>query len=153
MPRARRPVEGRILDGSYKPSRHGPLPDTSDMPIPPVKPVGLKGDAARFWDELIATVGKYSRDSDGMMLAVLSELCSERARVWAALRKTKPGAKGYNQLLVALGICTDKVDKIASRFGLTPSDRAKLRAEQVGPVKAKVATRPRTKLDRAGGPK
>ena len=70
-----------------------------------------------------------------------------------ALDEKQPGAKGYNQLLVGAGIAADKVDKLGSRFGLTPADRARLKAEAATVAKAKVMTRPTTNLDRQGPPK
>ena len=153
MGRHRRSVESRLLDGTYEPGRHGPLPDPDEPTTAPERPGDLVGDARKFWDELIGLVGKFSRGTDAMMLGDLCRWRAELKRVRSHLKRTRPGAKGYNQLLVAAGICSDKVDKIASRFGLTPSDRAKLRAETVGPQKARVATRPKTKLDKAGGPR
>lgn len=154
MGRLRRPVESRLLDGTYQRSRHGPLPDSEDTSLtPPSRPADLTGTARKYWDELLSLLSNVARERDGPMLADLCRWRAELTRVRSVLKRTRPGGKGYNQLLIAAGICSDKMDKIASRFGLTPSDRAKLRAEQVGPVKSKVATRKPTKLDRNGAPK
>jgi phage terminase small subunit len=153
MGRPRKPVEARILDGTYKPSRHGPPPDAGDEVAPPAKPADLDGDAAVLWDTIVPMLATVARERDAPMLAELCWQWAELRRIKAVIAKKKPGAKGYNQLLVAAGICTDKFEKIASRFGLTPSDRAKLGVVQAGPVRAKVATRQPTALDRAGGPK
>ena len=118
-----------------------------------MRPSDFTSVEKKFWDELTALLGNVIRERDGPLLAELCRFRYELSLIRKELRKTRPGAKGYNQLLVASGIAFDKYDKIASRFGLTPSDRAKLRAEMVGPVKAKVATRKPTKLDKQGGPK
>lgn len=149
MPRIRRPVESRLLDGTYEPGRHGPLPDPAESVTPPTRPDDLTGTARKYWDELLGLLPGVVRERDGPMLAEMCRFRYELTRIRGELRRTKPGGKGYNQLLVASGIAFDKFDKIASRFGLTPSDRAKLRAEMSGPVKAKVAVRKPTKLDRA----
>ena len=154
MSRHRKPVEMRLLDGTYQPSRHGPLPaDLGDAFAPPVKPSDLKGDASKLWDTLTVMLAGVVRDRDGLMLAELCQWWAELRRVKTVLAATTPDAKGYNGLLVAAAVCTDKLDKIASRFGLTPSDRAKLGAESTGPVKPRVATRPKTALDQSGPPK
>lgn len=151
MPRHPQPVELRLLDGTYKPSKHGPLPD--DTPGgPPAKPANLKSGPGKIWNELSKLLVRVLRESDGPMLAELCRWWHELKRAQDELAKSKPGAKGYNQLLIGVGICSDKVNKLAGLFGLSPSDRAKLRFEQAGPAKARVATRPKTKLDAQGGP-
>lgn len=151
MGRPRRPIDMRLLDGTYEPSRHGPLPESEETaPKLLSKPVGLTGDTSKIWDRLFPLVAPVARERDMPLLVELCAWWSELNRVRAALKKSGPGSKGYNQLLVSAGICSDKVDRIASRFGMTPSDRAKLRAESVGAVKARVASRPKTALDRLG---
>lgn len=153
MGRNRRPVESRLLDGTYQPSRHGPLPDPVEGAGPPVKPADLDGDAGRLWDSLTVLLAGVVRDRDATMLAELCWQWAELQRIKEVIAKKTPGAKGYNQLLVAAGICTDKFDKIASRFGLTPSDRAKLGATQSEPIRPVVAIRPKSALDKQGPPK
>lgn len=152
MGRHRVPVEKRIRDGTYKPSRHGPPPDTSADVAPPVKPADLEGDASALWDSLVELLAGVVRDRDAAMLAELCWQWAELRRIKAVIAAKTPGEAGYNALLVAAGICTDKFDKIASRFGLTPSDRAKLGADKAGPAKPKVAVRPKTALDKSGPP-
>ena len=154
MPTPRKPIERHVLDGTYRADRHGAiLADLGDAFAPPVKPPDLTGDASKLWDTLIVMLAGVVRDRDGLMLSELCEWWSELRRVKTALVASAPDAKGYNQLLVAAGICSDKFDKIANRFGLTPCDRAKLGAESTGPVKPRVATRPKTALDLSGPPK
>jgi phage terminase small subunit len=155
VPRVRRPVEDRLLDGTYKPSRHGPIPEPEDLGSirPPVKPTDLTGPAAKIWEQLLSLLGGVARDRDGPLLADLCRWWAELKRVQKVLKTTEPGEKGYNQLLIAAGICSDKLDKIAARFGLTPADRAKLKAEQMGPLVTRVKTMPKTRLDAMGPPK
>lgn len=151
MGRPRKPVDLRLLEGSYQPSRHGPLPEPEETAPKPVKPAGLTGESGKMWDRLLPLLEPVVRERDTPLLVEMCTWWAELKRVRAALKKSGPGAKGYQQLLVSAGICSDKVDKIASRFGMTPSDRAKLRAEASGPVRAKVPVRPKTALDRLGG--
>ena len=70
-----------------------------------------------------------------------------------ALEGMEATAPKFAQMLTASAIATDKILALSSRFGLTPSDRAKLRAELPAvAAKPKVATRPRTSLDTEGPP-
>lgn len=157
MPRPRKPVEQHIIDGTYRKDRHGPAPqpdpDGGDDLGPPVKPRSLTGEAGKIWDQLARQLTGVLRARDTLLLVEMCRWWAELKRVQGALKKSRPGEKGYNQLLIGAGICSDKLDKLASRFGLTPADRAKLRAVEVVPGRPKVATRPRTKLDQDGPPK
>lgn len=166
MPRPRKCLEDHVRDGTYRADRHGPLPShlakgggpsvapdvVGSERNPPVKPADLTGPAATIWANLLKLLGPVVNERDGPMLAELCWHWAELRRVKDVIAKTKPGEKGYNQLLIASGICTDKLDKIAGRFGLTPADRAKLKVEASGPPVAKVPTRPKTKLDQQGPP-
>ncbi len=165
MGRRKAPIEQKIKNGTYRPCRDGPLPsampvesgdlavgDTANA-VPLVKPADLTGDAAAMWEKMSRTLAGVVKERDAVYLVEMCRWWAELRRVQAVLSKTTPGAKGYNQLLIGAGICADKFDKLGSRFGLTPSDRAKLRAEVATVQKAKVATRPRTKLDQQGPPK
>jgi phage terminase small subunit len=151
--RPRKSIEQHLADGTYRADRHGPLPTADDPTPPPVKPSDLGGEAGEFWDQVTGLLRGVVRDRDAPLLAELCWQWAELRRIKAVIAKTKPGAKGYNQLLVGHAITTDKFDKIAGRFGLTPADRAKLKVEAVGPPKPKVLARPPTKLDRTGPPK
>ncbi len=161
MPTPRKSLEQHIKDGTYRRDRHGPRPEeiartpVSERVVPanPERPEDLTGVAGEVWDKLIGLLGEAVHDRDRPLLAELCRWWAELKRVQTALAESAPGEKGYNQLLIAGGICSDKLDKLASRFGLTPADRAKLKAENTGPPIAKVPTRPRTKLDQQGPPK
>src|SRR5690348_7657214 len=121
MPRHPKPVELKILNGTYKPSRDGPPPDDDGEVRPPVKPTDLKGGAGKIWDALTKLLAPVVRESDAPMLAELCRWWHELKRTQRELARTKPGASGYNQKLVGMGICSDKVNKLAGLFGLTPS--------------------------------
>lgn len=151
MPQRRKPVELRILDGTHKPSVHGPAPEPGDHK-PPKKPADLTGEAAKVWASLVKLLAPVLRESDGFVLAELCRSWAELKKCQTVLRGMSPVEPSYNKVLIGTSINLDKVNKMASLFGLTPSDRAKLRFEAAGPPQAKVATRPKTKLDRSGGP-
>lgn len=155
MPAHRKSLEDHVRDGTYRADRHGPLPEgfkasvAAAKPIvhslpcgPLVKPADLKGEAEKVWNALLPLLGSIATERDAPLLADLCTWWAELGRVRVRLKKVMPGEVEYNRLLIAAGICADKVDKIAARFGLTPADRAKLRID-TGPAKPKIVTRPR----------
>ena len=150
MARRRKPVELRLLEGTYRADRHGPIPEAGGSP--PIKPRDLAGDAGSIWKRLVAYLAPVLRESDGPMLAELCWWWAELRRAQAVIAETKPGASAYLKKLSAVSACSEKVNRLASQFGLTPTDRAKLRFEAAVHTPPKVASRPRTKLDQAGGP-
>ena len=144
MARNKKPLEQHVIDGTYRPSVHGPLPANleswrhGDGPAPglPDKPVDLDATAAEMWDRVIATRQGTIWPSDGPMLKVFCVWWSlwEKASAKAAIDLTQ-------QTFTPLGIATDKIEKLAARFGLSPKDRAALPVVQSGPKKAQVETR------------
>lgn len=144
MPRPKKPIEEKVLDGTYRKSRHGPLPENlekwrqgeGDAPGPPEKPADLDEAAGLMWDRVIATRPGSIWPSDGPLLKVFCVW-------WSLFEKTavKAAEDLTAQTFTPLGIATDKVEKLAARFGLTPKDRAALPVVDVGPKKAKVETR------------
>src|SRR4051812_14841340 len=98
---ARKPLEKHILDNTYRADRHGPLtPDDAPQQTPPVKPADLTGEAGKRWDQLTALLLGVVRDRDAPLLAEACRFWAELKRVQTQLKKTTPGAKGYNQLLI-----------------------------------------------------
>lgn len=153
MGRPRKPLEKHLLDGTFRADRHGPPPDDAGAVAPPVKPADLAGDASEFWDRIVGVLAGVVRDRDGEQLAELCRWWARIQKVGAALDKAQPGSLLYSRLMTQAGTAAATFDRIAKRFGMTPADRAQLHIEATGPVKAKVPTRPRTALDKAGPPK
>lgn len=156
MGRPRKPVEEHVKNGTYRADRHGPLSDAipGEVIAPPKKPADMNGDASAVWDRVVPLLAGAVRDRDAPLLAELCQWWAELERVTVVRDAMVPGEKGYNSILIASGICADKVVKLSEKFGLTPADRAKLKPEvAAGPVAARVPTRPRTALDKKGKPK
>lgn len=151
MGRKSRPVADRLLDGTYQASRHGPPPAEGGEGESLVRPSTLSGRAADVWDEYAALLSGVVRRRDVPVLAELCRWVERSERIAAALDTLKPTDGPFPKLLVSAGIATDKVAKLSALFGLNPTDRAKVPSGD-GPAKAKVPTRPRTKLDAQGGP-
>lgn len=156
--RPRKSVEDHVRDGTYRKDRHGPIPtaSTSDDPVTkfPDRPASLTGRPAEVWDRLAKVLGGVVRLRD---VPTLEELCRwiERAeRVDAELADMDPKETRFVKTLTGAAICTDKILKLSNCFGLSPSDRAKLKPEvSQGPPKPKVMTRQPTKLDKQRGSK
>jgi len=158
MGRHRKPVADHLRDGTYRPGRHGPVPDPEPAADPPAKPEDLGGEAGAFWDRVVGLLGPVLRPADAPQLVQMAKWWARWAEVEVALAgggeipPSVPGTIQHTRLINAASTCSANFDRVASRFGLTPADRARLRAEATTATRAKVATRPATTLDRAGPP-
>lgn len=154
MAMPRKPLEQRILDGTYKPSKHGPV-TAADLPEPmPPKPKYLTEAESVAWDRLALVLVGVVKKRDVPTLVELCRWLARADKLAAQLDGMTLTAKGYPRLFTLAAIATDKVLLLSTRFGVSPADRAKLRADlPSGPAKPKVLTRPRTKLDKLGKPK
>lgn len=114
----------------------------------------MKGDAGKIWNVLVGLVKDVAKEADIPLLAKLCRWWVQLNRLLTQVEEAEPGTTEFNRLLIGAGICEDKVERIAAKFGLSPADRAKLRTTEA-PVQpaAKVPTRPKTRLDAQGPPK
>lgn len=130
--RPRKPTAAKVLDGSYRADRDGPIDGVVKGAGAPVPPADMTDAARAYWDRLCPQLVKagVACESDSDALALLCWWLAQLAAIQqtiAALRASGAGSVG--KLYIEAGIATDKVDKLAGKFGLTPSDRAKLRVE------------------------
>lgn len=145
--RPRKPAEIKLLEGTFREDRDGvpPIPLPPAPELPPAPPKYLKGEALTFWTEnvpgLVARGTAHAADAPA--LAMFCEWFALYRKLSRALARLAAGHKRYHQTVVQLGIAFDKWAGLAARFGLTPSDRAKLGASTAGPRKSGVATRQR----------
>lgn len=155
MGRPRKTVAELKQSGNYRPSRHKervaeerpPAGMKPENVAPPVKPKSLKLDASALWDELIALLGGAATERDGPLLRMACEWWAELRLVRAQMRAAQVGDKVYMQALRAASICSKELDRILSRFPLTPKDRANFGAAlNSGPPVAKVPVRPKNLL-------
>lgn len=133
MGRPRKPVAAKILDGSFRADRDG---DPSTLVLPggtPQPPPDLAGEALAFWHKvvpgLVAT--RIAAACDTPSLAMMCEWWA-RYRTYARRLDEAPADKNTYQLMLQVGIATTNFDRLASRFGLTPADRNKLRVDAGG---------------------
>lgn len=149
--RPRKPVEAHIESGHYRPSKHGPRPTVPD-PVegPPAKPPGLPPAVADKWDATVPHLAHLLRPYHAALLVDLCRWQVIADQCAAALAAETPDSAGYAKCLSAMATATGTLLALSQRFGLTPADRAKMKAlpaTAAPAAKPKVATRPRTALD------
>lgn len=144
-------MAAKLLEGTYRADRDGPVEGAVRAVGAPQPPADLDGEALAYWHRivpgLVASGVAAACDSEalGLLCWWLEQLHRMRAdidRRWTAAEASGAPAN-LGHALVAAGIATDKFNQLASRFGLTPSDRAKLRVEPQGPPQTPVPPRKR----------
>jgi P27 family predicted phage terminase small subunit len=88
----------------------------------PKKPKTLKGTASQLWDTVCQQQKNYLSESDGTALFALCELWALRERAGKVLEKY-PTDKDAR---IAFTNYHDRAEKLLAKFGMTPSDRARL---------------------------
>ena len=123
--RPRKPLAVHKAEGTLRTRRKGMTNDpTSGAPR---KPRGLKGDALNMWQSIVPQLVEagYAKAIDS---AALGEMC----RWWAEYREASKMPRDDYKRLHQMAVAFKQFMTLASRFGLTPADRANLRAEAVG---------------------
>lgn len=167
MGRPRKTIEELKRSGNYRPSRHkerlaeGQAEGQADRVsgkaseaasssgthsthgpkvaiVPPEKPESLAPSASQIWDELISLLGGSATERDGPLLRMACEWWAELRLVREQMRASEVGDKVYMQSLRAAALCSKELDRILSRFPLTPKDRANFGVVSTGPPVAKV---------------
>jgi len=152
--RPRKPAEDHHANGTYRPGKHGPLPNAADpSDSPPAKPRGLASAVAAKWDAISPPLAHLLRPYHGGLLLELCRWLVRADELDAALAGYSRVDKEYVNLLSAASTATANLLALSQRFGLSPADRAKIKivlpAGGAAAAKPKVSTRPRTKLDGA----
>lgn len=150
MGRPRKPGTLHILEGTHRRDRHGDPAAVESMNLgEPVPPKYLKGWALRYWHEITPRLRemKCATAADSAALAQLCTWWAAARRFTLMLEKAKDGDKRLYRLASNLAMATNQFQAIACRFGLTPSDRAKLR---VGVVEKPPGLRTRNRQGGAG---
>jgi len=136
--RPRKPIEQKIAEGTYRRDRDGPIDCAVTTEGEPVAPDWLAGEALEFWSLITPQLvkGRVAGKCDSSALAMLCWWYAEFLKLIRTVDETRKAGKTPSPAqYVALGVTCDKWDKLASKFGLSPADRAKLKIEpQSGPV-------------------
>ena len=142
MPRGRppKPTQAHILAGTFREDRHGNAPPSTGAPEIPAH---LTGEAAKHWAAVVPglVAQRIAGESDAPALAMLCEWYAVWLDGMKALRLATAGTLEASRAISVTAQAAHNWQTLASRFGLTPADRARLRVEPV--KRASVATRKR----------
>jgi phage terminase small subunit len=141
--RPRKPTAQKIAEGTYRADRDAGSVAASGAPVPPE---GMSAAARTHWDALapgLAASG-VAAECDSQALALLCWWLVEVHHLTRAIDAARAaGGAVAPATYVQMGIATDKFDRLAGRFGLTPSERAKLKTGATPVPEAPVAPRKR----------
>lgn len=128
-------AELKLHGGKVYASRHG---DRSREPQPsgrPMRPEGMSADATAHWElvvpSLVETGVATAQDTPA-----LAAMCEFRAEYERAKRRQ---AKDRSRLLMMVAAHKEWIN-LASRFGLTPSDRARIVSDRKDKARSKTAS-------------
>ena len=124
MGRNRKPIGCHLADGTFRADRHAsrlgsePIADGD-----PVRPRGLDPTAKKLWDAVVPELVAM-----GVVAKIDSTMLAEMCRWYSRYRQTAsmPNAD-YRQTVLTV-MAWKSFSQLAGKFGLTPSDRAKLKA-------------------------
>lgn len=127
--RPRKPDEVHILEGTFRPDRHGDPSASVVADGEPTPPRHLKGEALAFWKDTVPglVTRKVAAACDSAALACMCDWWARHRKYCRALDRMKSTDRRLYQMTILAGIAWSNFDKIACRFGLTPGDRTKLR--------------------------
>jgi P27 family predicted phage terminase small subunit len=128
--RPRKPITNLILEGNFRPSRHGDLSATWQPDGEPIKPDWLTGDGAKLWDALVPQLAArgVATQIDEAELAAACNWWSLYRATWIELSsiREKQSTEFYRVAILA-SMAWKNFASAAAKFGLNPSDRARLR--------------------------
>jgi len=133
--RPRKPNDMKLIDGTWRADRHGSIEGALKAEGTPAMPKGMSKNAKECWQSLIGRLSSSGRASTEDLYALrgLCEWWAEYCKVHRAMSRLAVSDKRYfrTQQLAAVAwkaFCTG-----ASKFGLSPSDRAGMRIETQKP--------------------
>jgi len=119
-------------------SKSPPAPLAAAMPE---RPAGLDSDAAWLWDFLLADPA-FAANVNRWDTPLLTTLC----RVWSLVCRAQTEAAKQpldRDARIALTQYVSTFDSLAARFGLSPSDRQRMRIETAKPDQPGIKARKR----------
>lgn len=120
------PTEFHRLNGTFRQDRHGGRLDAAPLPGTLNRPGNLSPAAGALWDEIAATLPPGTLAA--IDAAALTACCEWFAR-WKDLdRRLQAGDGDEYKLLTLAAVASKQFATLAAKFGLSPSDRAKLTA-------------------------
>jgi len=139
--RPRKPLEAKILAGTFRADRDGPEGATPPATGAPTKPAWLTGEAEALWNQVVPGMGYVGERDSAALLAMCEQWGLYRATMWMMThtaaggpRKRPLTGKELRLLQIVADNALKHFENLAGRFGLTAADRARLRL----PVEKKV---------------
>lgn len=125
MGRPRKTLDQHARDGTTDSSRHASRLREPKFDGQPEKPPRMSKEASQHWDEIVPQLVSHgvAKKSDQSALIAMCEAWSEYR---AALRRRPKNTEQRKLRRIEIKSFLDDWRQLASRFGLTPADRAKL---------------------------
>lgn len=141
--RPRKPIELKVLDGTFRRDRDDPATAVIAEGLPE-QPPGMSDGAQRWWKFLLPEVQKLSvaRKVDSVMFATLCVGLARMDRALIASEEAMFGSDDHKDAERMYHLAATEVRPLAAAFGLTPADRARLKIEK--PKATGVRSRDRT---------
>lgn len=125
MGRRPKPATLHMRQGTYKPGRHQIQPVAGGELV---RPTGLGQYGLWLWNRVIDFVEQAGAgECDTECLAGMCRWYQQYRRIYAVLEKLRPDDPAHRELLYSGAAAWRQFVDMASRFGLTPADRAKLK--------------------------
>ena len=127
MGRHANPTKLAIMNGTFRLDRNKITPDAKGVPV---KPAGLGRYGSPLWDAVVehaTSIGAGACDSE--TLAGMCRWYDDYRRTRGALAKLPVNSRDFRATMYAAATAWRAFHDMASRFGLTPVDRAKLKFE------------------------
>jgi phage terminase small subunit len=134
--RPRKPIEEHLLNSTFRADRHGDRAAGAVADGVPTRPSGLNAAERWFWDEVVGGLVAlgFAKRIDTATLRAAAEFWS-LYRGALAVAKKNPTDQAARSAVVAYHASWQSA---ASRFGLSPSDRMRIRCLASDPTKARI---------------
>lgn len=120
-----KPIGAHKASGTFRPHRHADRVEVKPGSPPP--PDWLEGDALDFWNQAVPMLEDMGVVAE-IDAAMLGGLCCN----WSNWRKEQQAYDAGDGHIYRLSCAWKMFDSVASKFGFTPSDRAKLSVSSNG---------------------
>lgn len=130
MGRPSKPTDAHKRDGTYKKSRHGNrVPDSDFAEATDLNcPDDLSGHASEAWLRIIGVLPKERlKQADAELLAGMCHWLGEFSKIREAMRGMEVTSQNYYKLTILAQMTWKAFKDCAGSFGMTPSDRARLK--------------------------
>lgn len=138
MPRPRKPTSQLKIDGTFRKDRHGDRIDASvDFSGQPLKPPELRDEGSALWDKLTnqLAAARIVSELDGPSLAAMCMWWQRYIDLHRAMEQLHISDEDGDILEKRANRAWKAFEGVACKFGMTPADRAKLKAAETKETK------------------